>query len=198
MFSFLRIPAFLFALAFFFFGSQGLAFAAENPSSLERRLEKISPASASVKVFAPPGEIGSENVSARSGNYLNFITLQVSRMKWATVLFTPTMARADEPSVGPAPSDWQKLLEAIGGAKGAGAMGIALIVVQVLMLAAKSIWNPSGGWQLTLVLGLSLAAGILSLMVVGKLDFGAALVHSTTLAAVQVFLNQIFKKATAA
>lgn len=199
MFSFLRIPAFLFAFVFLFFGPQAVGFAAENPSRLSHRLEELAPSAEGVRVFAPPGALAQEsNLSAKSGDYLNFITLQVSRVKWATVLFAPTMARADEPAVpGIEPSDFQKLLEAIGGAKGAGAMGIALIVVQVLMLLAKAIWRPTAGWQLTLVLGLSLGAGILSLMVIGKLDFGAALVHSTTLAAIQVFLNQVFKKATA-
>lgn len=192
----LRVHSLAFLFAFFlFFGPSAVSFAAENPARVEIRLEQLSPATGDAKVFGPPG-LASAEASTLARAY-DFTTLQISKVKFATVLFAPE-ARADEPSVGPAdPSDLAKLLEAIGGAKGAGAMGIALVVTQVLLMIAKALWNPSGGWQLTLVSGLSLASGVLFLMVIGKLDLGAALMHSTTLAAIQVFLNQILKKATA-
>jgi hypothetical protein len=51
-----------------------------------------------------------------------------------------------------------------------------------------------GGVKLTIVLGLSLASGVLSSMVIGHLSIGAALVHSSTLSMAVVFSNQVYKQ----
>lgn len=90
--------------------------------------------------------------------------------------------------------DIMKFIGAIGGLKGLGALGIAAVAVQGLILVFRSQFiKLSGNAKLLVVTGLTLISGVLSLMLTG-LDLPAALLHSTTLAAVQVFLNQIYKE----
>lgn len=96
----------------------------------------------------------------------------------------------------PAPTsdDLGKLLESLGGLKGASAMGIAAVVVQAIMLFFRSsLGDFAGKYRLLLVYFLSLVSGVLSLKLAG-IDFGAAVLHSNTLAAAQVFLNQAVKQ----
>jgi len=149
--------------------------------------------------FIAPAVTAAENAPAKAvAATYDFVILQSTPMKLAAAVF-PNEARADEPSIG-APgelSDMQKIIEAFGGIKGAGALGIAAIVVQILLALAKMLWKPTAGWQLTLVLALSVVAGVLSAMTVGKMDFLAALTSAGVLAALQVLANQVIKKTTA-
>lgn len=93
----------------------------------------------------------------------------------------------------------QFLLASIGGVKGAGALGIAALVVQALLRIAN--WDLLGGlwgkipgfWKLITVMVLSYASGVLSLVAQG-VSVGAALIHSTVLASVMVLGNQLYKQ----
>ena len=97
------------------------------------------------------------------------------------------------------------LLASIGGWKGLGAWGLAGLITQLLgaflmsplfatLVGLKqSLAEWAGKWKLRIVCGLSLVSGICLLVATG-LDWSAALVHSSTLAAFQVFLHQVWKQ----
>ncbi len=84
--------------------------------------------------------------------------------------------------------------ESVTSWKGLGALGIAALVVQLLMLVFRTtLMNWAGKWKLVVVYVLSLAAGYMALMVAGA-SWSEALLHSQTLAAAQVFVNQLYKQ----
>ena len=94
----------------------------------------------------------------------------------------------------PSADEIQALLVSLGGLKGAGALAIVAVVVQSLMLFFKSsIASFAGKFQLLIVMLLTLVGGVIALKAQG-LEWGAVLIHSSTLTAVQVFLHQIFKQ----
>lgn len=92
------------------------------------------------------------------------------------------------------------LLESIGGMKGASTLAIVFAVVQILLkflnteLFGKWFKDMKGSTKLTIVLALTMISGVLSLMTVGGLTLGAALLHSTTLASFSVLANQLYKQ----
>ncbi len=96
------------------------------------------------------------------------------------------------------------LLQSLGGLNGASALAATAILIKLLLKFLSTPWGQNvlgkafkdmaGGWKLTIVTGLSLAGGVIGLMTAGGLSAGAALVHSTTLAAFMVFSNQIYKQ----
>ena len=95
--------------------------------------------------------------------------------------------------------DFLKLLvESLGGLKGASTLAIVAVVVQLLIKflnlpIAGGIFGAAKGWlKLAIVTFLTIVSGVTGLMIEG-LSLGAALLHSTTLAAFMVFLNQIFQ-----
>lgn len=95
------------------------------------------------------------------------------------------------------------LSASIGGVKGLGALGIAGVIVNLIMFF---LYSPIGnsvlpkkfetdGYKLILALFLYLVSGVIGLMLPPtSLTFGAAFIHSTTLAAFGVLFNQIMKK----
>ncbi len=97
----------------------------------------------------------------------------------------------------PAPPTGEEIkafIASIGGLKGLGALGIVAIIVQALMLLTKTAFaNILGKWQLTLVYLFTLGGGIFVLKTTG-LDWMSVFLHSTTLAALQVFVNQIIRQ----
>lgn len=94
----------------------------------------------------------------------------------------------------PSADEIQALLVSLGGLKGAGALAIVAVVVQGLMLFFKSsIAAFAGKFQLLIVMLLTLVGGVIALKSQG-MDWGAVIVHSSTLTALQVFLHQIFKQ----
>lgn len=92
------------------------------------------------------------------------------------------------------------MVKSISDAKGASALMIAFISVQALIQFLKTpvcgmiFKNLKGKYKLLLVSGLSVIAGVLSLMAVGGLNLSAALMHSATLSAFSVYLNQFYKQ----
>ena len=88
----------------------------------------------------------------------------------------------------------EAFMQSLGGLKGATALGISFAVVQAIMLFFRTpLAAFAGKWRLVIVTGLSLVVGTLGLALSG-LPVGAALLHSQTFAALQVFINQIFKQ----
>lgn len=84
------------------------------------------------------------------------------------------------------------LLDSIGKLKGASAMSLAVLVTQLLLAFFKTPMGEfAGKYKLLAVLLLSLVTGVLGLMMSG-LDWKAALIHSSTLAAFQVLIHQIY------
>lgn len=90
------------------------------------------------------------------------------------------------------------LLASLGGLKGAGALAIAGFAVQAIIRLLKTPMVNSfflrigGEWKITIVTGLTVAAGVIGLMISG-VPLVAALIHSTTLSAFLVFFNQIYR-----
>lgn len=87
-----------------------------------------------------------------------------------------------------------QLLGSLGGLKGASALVIVGVVVQALMLVLRiPALKIADKYKLVAVALLSLVGGVVMLLKDG-VPLGAALVHSSVLAAVQVFLHQIYKQ----
>ncbi len=106
------------------------------------------------------------------------------------LIFGSSIAFAQE--VGGA--DIEALLDAIGGLKGGGTLAAVAAVVQALLWLAKGFLKGiAGKYQLLIVMGLNIFAGVVALMM-SDVDLGAALLHSSTIGALQVFLHQIYKQ----
>lgn len=90
------------------------------------------------------------------------------------------------------------LIQSLNGLKGAGALGAAAVLVQLVLAFAKTplagmfFEKLPSGLKLVTVTGLSVLAGVVALLVSG-VTLGAALVHSSTLAAFTVFAHQVYK-----
>lgn len=94
----------------------------------------------------------------------------------------------------PSQDDWSQLLASLNGLKGAGALAIAAVVTQALMLALRSkLGEYAGKYRLLAVSLISLVSGILALSAAG-VNGPALFLHGTTLAAFQVFANQLIKQ----
>jgi hypothetical protein len=88
------------------------------------------------------------------------------------------------------PPDAQEVagfIKAIGGWKMLGAVQAAILVIR------SNFVKLEGKYKLLLVLGLSLISGVL-VLTSGGMALGEAAIHSQTLAALQVFINQIWKQ----
>jgi len=114
-----------------------------------------------------------------------------------TLAFMTLFALADELVIMPPTQDEiMALLASLGGLKGMGVLGIVAVVVQGLMLFFRTpLADFAGKWKLTIVLGLSLVGGVVGLVATG-MAWLPALLHSTTLAAAQVFIHQLVKQVT--
>jgi len=89
-------------------------------------------------------------------------------------------------------------LKSIGGAQGASALAIVALVVQVLMKFVATPWANrllvgKGETKLAIVLLLTYIGGLTALIISG-LTFGAAFLHSTSLSALLVLLNEIYSR----
>lgn len=122
-----------------------------------------------------------------------------NRIKWVLItliflfVFNPVFGLSQE-SVPTDPGQWDTFLNSIGGLRGAGVMGAVVGLIQVLLLVLKSpVGALAGPYKLLLVTALTLLLGVAGLRVEG-FDWQSALIHSSTLASFQVFLNQIWKQ----
>jgi hypothetical protein len=92
---------------------------------------------------------------------------------------------ADAPSTG----EWASFLAAIAGWRGLGTLGLIGLSIQGGMLAIRH-FQPK--WKLAAVSGGSVFLGVTTLVAQG-LDWKMAVLHSSTLAAAQVFGYEVFK-----
>ena len=84
------------------------------------------------------------------------------------------------------------LLRGLGGSSGAGAMGIAVLITQVLLFLARSpLADLAGRWKLAIVTGVSLVATVVAGKVAGQ-TWAAALLSGPVVTAAQVFAHQLF------
>lgn len=122
-------------------------------------------------------------------------------MKLLTTLFIVSIlglsvAVAQDVIVPPTGDELKALLTALGGLKGAGALGIVAVVVQALLYFFRSTFAKfSGAYQLLIVNALTLVGTFVALKTQG-MDALAIITHSQVLTAGQVFLHQVFKKFT--
>jgi hypothetical protein len=98
----------------------------------------------------------------------------------------------------PTPEEWGKII--VDLTKGElGLLAVVGVVVQAVMLllrtpaVVKIIGEKTGKWRLLTVSFLSIVGGVAALRAEG-LGWGTALAHSSTLAAVQVFLHSLYKE----
>ena len=98
-------------------------------------------------------------------------------------------------STEPTLTDWIMLLKSMGGAGGMGALGIAALMTQLLMFLLRTkLGEQAGAWRLAVAYGLSMVSGVIAMKMTG-VDWVVALLHSNTLAALQVFGHQVIKQA---
>ena len=89
----------------------------------------------------------------------------------------------------PGISEWTAFLTAVAGVSGLGTMGLVALAIQGGMLVIRQ-FQPK--WKLLAVTGGTLALGVTTLAAQG-LDWKMALMHSSTLAAAQVFGYEVIK-----
>lgn len=120
-------------------------------------------------------------------------------------LFVMSFATFAQEVVAPAmPTDEfiSLFIESLGGLKGASALAIVILVLKILFaflnseIAGKIAFmkNLDPGLKLFIILFISYVSGVLTLMSVSNLSFGAAFIHSTSMSALIVLLNQGYKK----
>jgi hypothetical protein len=92
------------------------------------------------------------------------------------------------------PDFLMQLWLSVGQVKGASALCVVLIITQAGMYFFRTeLGQVAGKWKLSIVLLLSLASGVIALKLSG-LTWVGALLHSTTLTAMQVFGHQVIKQ----
>jgi hypothetical protein len=92
----------------------------------------------------------------------------------------------------PTVEDWKILLEAVGGLKGAGTLGIVAFVAQAILLIARTtLGDFAGKWKLAIIAFVSVVGAVTGLMMEG-MTLIMSLTHGTVLAAVQVLAAQVY------
>lgn len=90
-------------------------------------------------------------------------------------------------------NDIDMFLKSMQGVEGLGTLGIVAASVQALLFLLKKNFNLiKPKYKLIVVTFLTLFAGIVSLRIEG-LDWPSCILHSTTLASMQVFIHQFSK-----
>lgn len=122
-------------------------------------------------------------------------TLPVVSSPGAIVATSSSSASSDGSAVvAPTGDEFKNYVDSLGGIKGAGTLGIILLVVQGLMLLLRSkAGDLAGQLRLLLVIGLTMVGGIISLRIQG-IQWVSVLTNSATLASFQVFLHQIYSQ----
>lgn len=106
----------------------------------------------------------------------------------------PVLGVAQDVIQPPTLQDLQTLLQSLGGLKGMSALAIVVLVVQgVMLLLRTQAGELLGKYRLLVLYAGSMILAPIVLIASGA-SVGAALVHANTLAALQVFANQIFKQ----
>lgn len=118
-------------------------------------------------------------------------------MMFTIFFFAGVMAFAQEVSEVSDLDFIQQLLSFVGGYKGLTGLALAAAAVQLVIMLLKTplfgkiFKSVTGEVKLLIVSGLSLVAGVIALRIAG-LSLTESLLHSSTLAAFQVFAHQIY------
>lgn len=96
----------------------------------------------------------------------------------------------------PEMSEYTALFKSLGGLKGMGVLGIIAFLMQVIVLLARGpLGNFAGRYKLLIIYAGTLVMGVIGLKVgVPGMDWAAAILHSNTLAMLQVTGNQVKKQ----
>lgn len=126
-----------------------------------------------------------------------------SMLLWVAILAFPVIVIAQVVGL-PVPVTnedfFQSAIAAFQSVKGAPTLVIVGVLIQLLLKFMSTplfdSWfkNLSPQSKLTIILGLTIPGGLISLVTVDGLSWGAALVNSTMLAAYSVFANQLYGK----
>jgi hypothetical protein len=110
------------------------------------------------------------------------------------LLFAFAALAQGEVIVAPTGDELVKLLQSLGGIKGAQTLAIVALCVQAVLLFFRSSFAKfSGIYQLIIVNALTMAAGVIALSLQG-MPLSAAIFHSQTIAAFQVLAHQVMKQ----
>jgi hypothetical protein len=91
----------------------------------------------------------------------------------------------------PTPLDWATFMQSIGSWGTLNRLGMAAVATQGLLLLMRTkLGDLTGKAKLAIVSVCSVSIGVIALRT-GGLDWGQAFMHSTTLAALQVFGHQL-------
>lgn len=130
------------------------------------------------------------------GSFFVFLVFSFLLFPWLSIAqdAATVVAAGTEVIAPPTVDDLQLFLNSLGNVKGLGTLGVVAVLVQGLMIFLKTgLGQLAGKYQLVLVLLLTLVGGVIALKSQG-LGWGSVLIHSSTIAAVQVFLHQIYKQ----
>ncbi len=117
--------------------------------------------------------------------FLLFALLLLGCICFADGTTTSTLVNLNAPDA----QDLQSLVGTVVTAKTAGILGLVAVLVQLLMFAIKWKFADLGKWNLLIVMGLNGIFGVLILHNNG-VEWMEALLHSQTMAAVQIMLHQ--------
>lgn len=121
----------------------------------------------------------------------------MKKLMLGLVLF-PFAALAQDASI-PTDQFLLFLIQSLGGLKGASVLAIVGVAVQIIIkFLSSDLCNQifkgfTGAAKLLTVSGLTIASGVISLIAVSGMSPVAAIFHSTTLAALMVFVNQLIQ-----
>lgn len=93
------------------------------------------------------------------------------------------------------------LLASLGGLKGSSALVVSAVIVQLLVALFRTqlfggLWQKIPGiWKILAIMGMSAVSGVLTMVSQG-VSWGAALIHTTTLSALMVLGNEIYRHVT--
>lgn len=116
------------------------------------------------------------------------------KMFMMIMFMVPAIAFAQDAAI-PTDQFLMYLLQSLGGLKGASALAIIGLVVQIIVkflnsdLSNQVFKNFSGFGKLVSISALTIVSGVITLIIQGMSPL-AAIFHSTTLAAIMVLVNQ--------
>ncbi len=159
-------------------------------------------ASAAALLVRFAGKLLDDDARVYSRRLENRTYTETNNMKLAllvlALLLVPVvaLAQASLPAELPVDQALSELLHSIGGMQGAGALGIALMVSQAVMLFFRTpLANFAGKWKFLIASGVAIVTAFLGL-VAGGTNWKAALLHSAVLGSINTFAHQTIKQFT--
>lgn len=95
----------------------------------------------------------------------------------------------------PTLSEWFALYHSLGEMKGMGALGVVAVLIQAVVLFLRSSFDPlPPPLKLLAITGATMILGTISMKMATNVGWGVALLHSTNLAALQVFAFNLYQQ----